>query len=127
VASRVGGGTALADLRRGECFNVAKALVAEKADRISCAKPHTDEVAGLLTFPGGDGVRYPERQGILEFGKSDCGQQVREFFGTKVPSSTTQVFVFGPNKAAWEKGDRTVVCSLREPSAVKRTGSYLDG
>jgi len=127
VANRVSGGTALADLRRGDCFNTAKKLIAERADRVGCAEPHSDEVAGILAFPAANGVPYPGQQGILDFGRSDCLRQVQEFFGSKEPSPTTQVFVFGPNKAAWGNGDRTVVCSLREPSAEKRTGSYLDG
>lgn len=126
VANKVTGGTALADLSRGDCFNTSKALVADKATRVPCTEPHTDEVAGVITFPGGDNAPYPGQSGILEFGKTDCVQQVTEFYGNKEPSPTTQVFVFGPNEAAWENGERAVVCSLREESAVKRTGSYLD-
>jgi len=126
VASRVTGGTPLADLRPGQCFNTEK-LIAERAERVACAAAHTDEVAGVLTFPAADGATYPGRQGILDFGKSDCLQQVRGFFGDKTPLLTTQVFVFGPNKAAWSSGDRTVICSLREPTGEKRKGSYLDG
>lgn len=123
----VSGGTALADLKRGDCFNTSKALVADKAVRVPCSEPHTDEVAGVLTFPGGSSTDYPGQNGILEFGKQDCVQQVTEFYGNKEPTETTQVFVFGPNEAAWRSGDRAVVCSLREETAVKRTGSYLDG
>jgi hypothetical protein len=127
VADKVGGGTALSDLNRGDCFNTSKALVAEKAERVPCSEPHTDEVAGVLTFPAGDGASYPGQNGILEFGRSDCMKEVAEFYGARDPSATTQVFVFGPNDAAWRGGDRTVVCSLREDPPVKRTGSYLDG
>ena len=127
VANKVSGGTALADLRRGECFNTSKALVAEKATRVACTEPHIDEVAGVLTFPGGDNAAYPGQSGILEFGKRDCLQQVNEFFGDKQRLNTTQVFVFGPNEAAWKNGERAVVCTLREESAMKRTSSYLGG
>lgn len=127
VADKVGGGTALADLKRGDCFNTSKALVADKAVKVACSEPHTDEVAGVLTFPAGDGASYPGQNGILEFGKQDCVQPVTEFYGNKEPSETTQVFVFGPNEAAWRNGDRAVVCSLREAGGTKRTGSYLDG
>jgi hypothetical protein len=127
VASRVGGGTKLADLRRGQCFNTTKALVADKANRVDCSKPHTDEVAGVLTYPAGEGAGYPGQDGILRLGKEDCGKEVGEFYGDKRATETTQVFVFGPNEAAWKNGDRTVVCSLREENAAKRTGSYLDG
>lgn len=127
VASKVTGGTALEDLRRGDCFNTSKALVADKATRVDCTKPHSDQVAGVLTMPAGSGASYPGQNGILEFGKSDCAKQVTEFYGPKEPLATTQIFVFGPNEAAWKNGDRAVVCSLREPTAAKRTGSYLDG
>lgn len=127
VANKVSGGTALADLRRGDCFNTSKALVADKATRVPCEEPHTDEVAGVLSLPGGDKAAYPGQSGILEFGKRDCVQQVTEFYGEKQPLETTQVFVFGPNEAAWKNGGRAVVCSLREESTLKRTGSYLAG
>ncbi len=126
VANKVSGGTALADLRQGDCFNTSKALVADKATRVECAEPHSDEVAGVLTFPGGDGAAYPGQDGILEFGRDDCLRPVAEFYGSKEPSATTQIFVFGPNEAAWDNGERAVVCSLREPTGTKRTGSYLD-
>ena len=126
AASRFSDGTPLSDLRRGECFNTRKAAVGLKANRVDCARPHTDEVAGVLTFPAGPDAPYPGEGGILELGKRECAQQESEFLGTKRRSPSTQVFVFGPNKPAWDNGDRTVVCSLREETAVKRTGSYLD-
>ncbi len=125
VANNVSGGTALSELRRGECFNTTKALVSEKATRVSCASPHTDEVAGVLTFPAADGAAYPGQDGILEFGKRDCLRPVAEFYGDKEPLPTTQIFVFGPNEPAWDSGERVVVCSLREQTVEKRTGSYL--
>lgn len=127
VASRVSGGTALSELRPGDCFDTAKALVAEKANKVSCAKPHTHEVAGPLRFPGSSDAKYPGQSGILDFGRLQCPQLVRDYFGTKRPSAIPEVFVFGPNQAAWRNGDRTVVCSLRERSGAKRTGSYRDG
>lgn len=124
--SRVGGGTALEDLRRGDCFNTSKALVAQKATKVDCTDPHTDQVAGVLTFPAGEGAGYPGQQGILEFARQGCGTQAEEFFGSVERPPATQTFVFGPNEAAWEKGDRAIVCSLREESGAKRTGSYLN-
>jgi hypothetical protein len=127
VANRVSGGTELADLQRGQCFNTSKALVAEKATRVDCSEPHTDQVAGVITFPAGDDAPYPGQSGILDFAKEGCTEQAAEFFGSKERSPSTQTFVFGPNEAAWKKGDRAVVCSLREVSGDKRTGGYLDG
>lgn len=125
LASRFSDGTSLSDLRRGQCFNTRKAAVGLKANRVDCARPHTDEVAGVLTFPAGEDAAYPGEDGILELGKRECAQQEAEFLGSRTRGPTTQVFVFGPNKPAWRNGDRTVVCSLREETAVKRTGSYL--
>jgi len=127
VASRVRGGTALGELRRGDCFNTSKALVNDKAIRVDCSKAHSDEVAGVLTLPASGGVPYPGQSGIFLRSEQDCQRQATEFFGTKRPSRTTQVAVFGPNEAAWKNGDRAVVCSLREDPPVKRTGSYRDG
>ena len=127
AANRTRGGTPLGELRRGECFSTEKAVIDLKASRVACSQPHTDEVAGILTFPSGEGTAYPGRDGILDFGKRRCGAQETEFLGTRSRSPTTQVFVFGPNAGSWKNGDRTVVCSLREQSGAKRTGSYLNG
>lgn len=127
VANRIAGGTPLDELQRGDCFNSKKGLVATKATRVDCAKPHTDEVAGILSFPADENAAYPGDAGILEFGKSDCMALVPEYYGSKTPAESTQLFVFGPNEPAWDNGERTVVCSLRESSGAKRTGSYLDG
>lgn len=124
LASRASRGTPLDQLRRAECFNVDSGLFGEKAIRVPCAKRHTDEVAGFITFPGGV-AGYPGRDGILELGKNGCPLQVTEFYGQK-PLGNATTFVFGPDEAAWEKGERTVVCSLREPSGAARRGSYLD-
>jgi len=125
VASRVSGGTPLSDLHRGECFNTSKALVAEKALRVDCDEPHTDEVAGVLSLPSGVNASYPRQEGILDFGRRDCLQPVSEYYAGKPQAATTQMFVFGPNEAACKNGERAVVCSLREATAVKRSGSYL--
>lgn len=126
LAGSVRGGTALADLRRGDCFTTSRALVADKARRVACAAPHSDEAAGVVTFPAAAGAAYPGGQGILDLGRRECMKPVSDHLGSRVPPPSTEVFVFGPNEAAWENGDRTVVCSLREQGGVKRTGSYLD-
>ena len=126
LADRASGGTPLGDLRRGECFNLTKSLVGQKVERVSCSAGHTDEVAGALLLPAGPGAGYPGRDGILDLGKRGCPSQVGEFYGKK-PPTVAETFVFGPDEAAWNKGERAVVCSLREPSVAKRTGSYLDG
>lgn len=127
VASRATRGTSIGDLRRGSCFNLSKGVFGEKAERVSCSARHTDEVAGVVTFPAPRGAAYPGRDGILELGTRDCPPLVSEFYGQKPPDPTAETFVFGPDQAAWERGERAVVCSLRAPSAAKRTGSYLDG
>lgn len=127
LADRTRSGTSLAELRRGECFNAEKAVIDLKASRVPCRVPHTDEVAGIVTLPAGRGSEYPGTEGILELGQRECAQQESEFLGARPRRPTTQVYVFGPNEGAWKNGDRAVVCSLREESGAKRTGSYLDG
>ena len=127
LANRNEGATPLGELRRGQCFNTEKAVIDLKASRVACSLPHTDEVAGVITFPSDEGSGYPGRDGILELGTQSCGQQADEFLGTTARSPTAQVFVFGPNAGAWKEGERAVVCSLREESGSKRSGSYLDG
>lgn len=124
VANRATSGTSIGDLRRGDCFNLSKGLFGEKATRVRCSARHTDEVAGVVAFPAGRGAAYPGRERILELGRRDCPAVVSEFYGQRAPADAA-TFVFGPDEAAWEKGERAVVCSLRSPTAAMRTGSYL--
>lgn len=124
LASRANGGTPLADLHRADCFNLGRGLFGQKASRVRCSESHTDEVAGVIAFPAGGGAPYPGRDGILELGKKDCPLQVTEFYGQNQPADA-ETFVLGPDEAAWKKGKRAVVCSLREHSGGPRRGSYL--
>lgn len=126
LASRARRGTPLDDLRRGDCFILTDGVFGQKAERVRCSDRHTDEVAGLLHLPGGRGARYPGTPGILELGQQGCPAQVSEFYGSKAPAPA-ETFVSGPDRAAWKSGQRSVVCSLREPSAARRRGSYRDG
>jgi len=125
LASLATGGTALMDMRRGDCFNLSKSLSGRKAVRVSCSTAHTDEVVGTLGFPADDVFPYPGREGIIEQGKRDCPGVVSGFYAGKSPSAA-DTFVFGPDEGAWKKGERTILCTLRDPSSSKRTGSYLD-
>lgn len=126
VANRATSGDSIGELRRGDCFNFTNSPFKERAERVGCSASHTDEVAGVLTSPAGSDEAYPGRDGILELGKRECPPLVRDFLGLKPPAAA-DTFVFGPNEAAWDDGERSVVCSLREPSAARRTASYLDG
>ncbi|MEO5680728.1 MAG: septum formation family protein, partial [Acidimicrobiales bacterium] len=126
LANRARRGTPLDGLRRGDCFNLTDGLFGQKAERVRCSAGHTDEVAGVLLLPGGRGAGYPGSAGILELGQRSCPAQVTEFYGSKPPAAA-ETFVSGPDRAAWKGGRRSVVCSLRQPSAARRTGSYRDG
>jgi len=114
----------LKDLRRGDCLSISDDTFAPEPV-VACARPHTAEVAGVLTFPAGDGASYPGKSGIDKLGNKDCPQQIIEFYGKEL-ASTIDPAVFGPSEASWKNGERSVVCILREKSKMTRTGSYLD-
>lgn len=127
VISQTGSTTALNELQRGDCFNTAKVFVVDRTRRVSCSAPHRNEVAGVLAYPATPTDEYPGETRIMEFGRNGCVDPVASFYGTRTPSPTTQVFILGPNSTAWKKGQRAVVCTLREETGAKRTGSYWQG
>jgi hypothetical protein len=104
-------------LRAGECINsVANAL---NVTVLSCATPHDAEVFATFSLPAGV---WPGAS-LVQLDASDgCVNRFDGYVNPQLASvDLTQKYVY-PNQAAWQAGERTVVCEVGAASG-QLTGS----
>ena len=104
-------------LRPGQCVNSGSDALTFTVQ--SCARPHDAEVFAVFSLPA---TAWPGASAV----QADAGDGCASRFGSYIDpqlagASLTQQYVY-PNQAAWQAGERTVVC---EVSAVtgQLTGS----
>jgi hypothetical protein len=104
-------------LRPGQCVNSgADAL---KVTVLSCARPHDAEVFAAFSLPD---TAWPGTSAVRVDASDGCANRFDSYIDPQLATaSLTQEYVY-PNQAAWQAGERTVVC---EVSAVngQLTGS----
>jgi hypothetical protein len=104
-------------LRVGECLNSpANAL---DVTVLSCATPHDAEVFATFSLPAG---AWPGAS-LVQLDASDgCVNRFDSYVNPQLASAgMAQEYVY-PNQAAWQAGERTVVCEVRAASG-QLTGS----
>ena len=104
-------------LRPGQCVNSGSDAL--KFTVLSCARPHDAEVFAAFTLPAGP---WPGGSAVRVDAGDGCASRLDSYIDPQLATaSLTQQYVY-PNQAAWQAGERTVVC---EVSAVdgRLTGS----
>ena len=104
-------------LRPGQCVNSGSDAL--KVTVLSCARPHDAEVFAAFTLPAGP---WPGASAVRADAGNACASRFNSYINPQLATaSLTQEYVY-PNQAAWQAGERTVVC---EDSAVngRLTGS----
>jgi hypothetical protein len=104
-------------LRPGQCVNSGSDTL--KFTVLSCARPHDAEVFAAFTLPAGP---WPGGSAVRVDAGDGCASRLDSYIDPQLATaSLTQQYVY-PNRAAWQAGERTVVC---EVSAVdgRLTGS----
>jgi len=104
-------------LRPGQCVNSGSDAL--KFTVLSCARPHDAEVFAAFTLPSGP---WPGAPAVRADAGNACASRFNSYINPQLATaSLTQEYVY-PNQAAWQAGERTVVC---EVSAVngRLTGS----
>ena len=98
-------------LRPGQCINSgADAL---KPTVLSCARPHDAEVFAVFTLPA---APWPGTSAVRTDAGDGCASRFGSYVDTQLATAgLAQEFVY-PNKAAWQAGERTVVCEVRAVS-----------
>jgi Septum formation len=104
-------------LRPGQCVNSGSDTL--KFTVLSCARPHDAEVFAAFTLPAGP---WSGNSAVRVDAGDGCASRLDSYIDPQLATaSLTQRYVY-PNQAAWQAGERTVVC---EVSAVdgRLTGS----
>jgi len=121
----------------GECFVLTEKQVdaaswSSSAKRVDCNEPHSIEVVSLRQVPK-DVAKYGVQSGTqLSWLFKTCQRDIGDYVGVSsyfeafIPRTRTALNAFSPTKKAWEKGDRTVVCTAENvKSRMKADGSIV--
>ena len=104
-------------LRPGECINSAGNGL--DVTILSCATPHSAEVFATFSLPEG---AWPGASAVQQAAGNGCVSRFGSYLNPQLATAAmTQEYVY-PNQAAWQAGERTVVCEVRAVSG-KLTGS----
>jgi hypothetical protein len=104
-------------LRPGECINSAANGL--NVTLLSCATPHDAEVFATFSLPEG---AWRGASAVQQAAGNGCVSRFSAYLNPQLATAAmTQEYVY-PNQAAWQAGERTVVCEVRAVSG-KLTGS----
>jgi len=104
-------------LRPGECINSAGNGL--DVTILSCATPHGAEVFATFSLPEG---AWPGASAVQQDAGNGCENRFGSYLNPQLATAAlTQEYVY-PNQAAWQAGERTVVCEVRAVSG-QLTGS----
>lgn len=104
-------------LRPGQCVNIGPNAL--NVTVLSCARPHDAEVFAAYSLPP---TAWPGASAVQADAGDGCASRFDSYIDPQLAgASLTQEYVY-PNQAAWQAGERTVIC---EVSAVngQLTGS----
>jgi hypothetical protein len=104
-------------LRPGECINSAGNGL--NVTVLSCATPHDAEVFATFSLPEGP---WPGASAVQQDAGNGCASRLGGYLNPQLASAAlSQEYVY-PNHAAWQAGERTVVCEVSAVSG-QLTGS----
>ena len=104
-------------LRPGECINSAGNGL--NVTVLSCATPHDAEVFATFSLPEG---AWPGASAVQQDAGNGCVSRLGGYLNPQLATAAlSQEYVY-PNQAAWQAGERTVVCEVRSVSG-QLTGS----
>jgi Septum formation len=104
-------------LRPGECINSAGNGL--NVTVLSCATPHDAEVFATFSLPEGP---WPGASAVQQDAGNGCDSRLGGYLNPQLATAALgQEYVY-PDQAAWQAGERTVVCEVRSVSG-QLTGS----
>ncbi len=104
-------------LRPGECINSTGNGL--NVTVLSCATPHDAEVFAAFSLPKGT---WPGDSAVQQDAGNGCESRLGSYLNPQLATADlSQEYVY-PNQAAWQAGERTVVCEVRAVSG-QLTGS----
>ena len=104
-------------LRPGQCVNSGSDAL--KFTVLSCTRSHDAEVFAAFSLPA---AAWPGASAVQVDAGDGCASRFDSYIDPQLAgASLTQEYVY-PNQAAWQAGERTVVCEVRAVSG-QLTGS----
>jgi hypothetical protein len=104
-------------LRPGQCVDSGSGAL--KFTVLSCARPHDAEVFAAFTLPA---APWPGASAVQVDAGDGCASRLDSYIDPQLAmAGLTQEYVY-PNQAAWQAGERTVVCEVSAVSG-QLTGS----
>jgi hypothetical protein len=98
-------------LRPGQCVNSGSDALTVVV--VSCAQPHDAEVFAAFTLPA---AAWPGASAVGADASNGCESRLGSYIDPQLATaSLTQEYVY-PNQAAWQAGERTVVCEVSAES-----------
>ena len=98
-------------LRPGQCINSGASALTVTV--LSCARPHDAEVFATFRLPA---TAWPGTSAVQLDVSNGCESRLASYLNPQLATADlTQEYVY-PNKAAWQAGERTVVCEVRAVS-----------
>ena len=104
-------------LRPGQCVNSGTNALAVTV--LSCAQPHDAEVFAAFSLPA---TGWPGTSAVQRDASNGCASRLSSYLNPQLATAAlAQEYVY-PNEAAWQAGQRTVVCEISAASG-RLTGS----
>jgi hypothetical protein len=108
-------------LRPGDCVNTAANGLAVTV--LSCATPHDAEVFATFSLPASS---WPGGAAVQQAAGNGCMNRFGSYLNPQLATADlSQEYVY-PNQAAWQAGERTVICEVRSSSG-QLSGSVRNG
>jgi Septum formation/Domain of unknown function (DUF4190) len=106
------------DIKAGDCFaETPTGSRVSRVDTTSCDRPHSAEVAAVLTMPDGP---FPGDSVFSDY-RQRCRDALSSYSSTAMQDSNVDLAVMPPSRESWKQGDRDMVCIATFNE--KRTGS----
>jgi hypothetical protein len=104
-------------LRPGQCVNSGSNAL--DVTVLSCAQPHDAEIFATFSLPA---TAWPGASAVRADASDGCARRFGSYLNPDLATiDLSQEFIY-PNQAAWQAGERTVVCEVRATSG-RLTGS----
>jgi hypothetical protein len=116
----------------GQCFDTDQFAAGSAIDLssvriVDCAQPHQQEVYAIAEQPADPGAPYPGDDVLGAFAEDSCLMAFTNYTGLDYRSSHYDIANARPDKAAWDRGERTIICALHDVDFAELTGSAKAG
>ena len=112
----------------GQCFDTdsfapGSAIDLSSARVVDCAGPHQQEVYAITVQPGDAGAPYPGDDVLTAFADDSCLAAFTPYTGLDYRASHYDIANARPDRAAWDGGERRVICALHDADFAELVGS----